>query len=267
MESLLLAAVPFFLATVLAEGWFSRRRGDGRVLPVDSMASISMGLGFLFTGVFIKAIHVAAFTGANALTGLSVPMDRWWAWVILLVAEDLCYYVFHWGSHRCRLLWASHVNHHSSERYNLSTALRQTWTGGLFSFVFWIPLALVGFPAWAILLQQGINLLYQYWIHTEYIRSIGPFEKVMNSPAHHRVHHGRDEQYLDRNYAGIFIVWDRLFRTFEPEVERPTYGITRSLKSFNPFVIAFHEWGALLRDLRGARSVKSFAATLLGPPR
>ncbi|HUS23411.1 MAG TPA: sterol desaturase family protein, partial [Candidatus Binatia bacterium] len=153
-----------------------------------------------------------------------------------------------------RLLWCTHVNHHSSERFNFAVALRQPWTEPLTAPWFWLPLPLLGFHPLMVMTQQAINLLYQFFVHTEAVRSMGPLERVLNTPSHHRVHHGSNPQYIDRNYGGIFIFWDRLFGTFEPEREPVRYGLVHNLATFHPVKIAFHEWAALWRDLRGARS-------------
>jgi len=151
-------------------------------------------------------------------------------------------------SHENRFFWASHVVHHSSKRYNLSTALRQTWTG-LFSVIFWLWMALMGFHPLMILTQMSISLLYQFWIHTETIDKMPKwFEAIFNTPSHHRVHHGSNPQYLDRNHAGILIIWDKLFGSFEPEIEKPVYGLITNINTFNPIKIAFIEWTSLFSD-------------------
>jgi sterol desaturase/sphingolipid hydroxylase (fatty acid hydroxylase superfamily) len=174
-------------------------------------------------------------------------------WTVAMVGWDFAYYWHHRVEHECRLLWASHVNHHSSQHYNLSTALRQPWTP-FTSLLFFPPLALLGVAPWMVMVAGGINLIYQFWIHTEVIgRLPGWFEAVFNTPSHHRVHHGSNAEYLDKNYAGILIVWDRLFRTFEPERARVVYGLTKNISTFNPFVIAFHEYVAIARDVLAAR--------------
>jgi sterol desaturase/sphingolipid hydroxylase (fatty acid hydroxylase superfamily) len=186
--------------------------------------------------------------------------------VVVFFADDLAYYWFHRAHHEVRILWASHVVHHSSRHYNLSTALRQTWTP-FGSLVFWAPLALVGVPPWAIFLVQSVSLLYQFFLHTERVgRLPRPVEWVMNTPSHHRVHHGVNNAYLDRNYGGILIVWDRLFRTFEPEGERVVYGLTTQLRTFNPLVVATHEYVAIWRDLRAARRWRDRAGFVLRGP-
>jgi sterol desaturase/sphingolipid hydroxylase (fatty acid hydroxylase superfamily) len=177
----------------------------------------------------------------------------WWAWILCFVLDDKAYYWFHRFAHRVRWMWASHVNHHSSQHYNLSTALRQTWTGTIaLGFLFRLPLLLIGFHPAMIFFCAGLNLIYQFWFHTEAIRKCPRwFEAVMNTPSHHRVHHATNPLYLDRNYAGVFIIWDKLFGTFQPEVEseRIHYGIVKQLGSFNLLWVAFHEWIGIARDV------------------
>src|SRR5690606_34688866 len=156
------------------------------------------------------------------------------------------------ASHRIRLLWCAHETHHSSTRLNISTALRQTWTGFFMTWIFWIPLVLVGFPPEWVILQQTLNLYYQLFIHTEAVKSLGPFEAILNSPSHHRVHHAKNMLYLDKNYAGTFIIWDKLHNTFQRESIPCIYGAYGSPKSHNPFIIAFHMWPKLARDIWNA---------------
>jgi sterol desaturase/sphingolipid hydroxylase (fatty acid hydroxylase superfamily) len=180
----------------------------------------------------------------------------WWAFILCFIADDFAYYWAHRTGHRVRWFWASHVNHHSSQHYNLSTALRQTWTGFFaLSFIFRIPLALIGFHPAMILFVGAINLIYQFWIHTEAIGKLPRwFEAVMNTPSHHRVHHATNPRYLDKNYAGTFIIWDRIFGTFAPEVdgEKIRYGIVKQLGTFNLLWSVFHEWVGIARDIRSA---------------
>ncbi len=175
-----------------------------------------------------------------------------WSLPAAMVAWDFLYYWDHRWMHEVRLFWANHVTHHSSERYNLSTALRQPWSGYLMSWVF-LPMPLIGLPAHHVTRAGQLNLLYQYWIHTEAIDKLPkPFEAVLNTASHHRVHHGVNPQYLDKNYGGILIIWDKLFGTFEPEVRRIKYGLTKNIKTFNPIRIGYHEFIDIARDVRGA---------------
>lgn len=177
-----------------------------------------------------------------------------WSLPAAMVAWDFLYYWDHRWMHEVRLFWANHVTHHSSERYNLSTALRQPWSGFLMSWVF-LPLPLLGIPAHHVAKAGQLNLLYQYWIHTETIDKLPkPFEAVLNTASHHRVHHGANPQYLDKNYGGILIVWDKLFGTFEPEVRRVKYGLTKNINTFNPLRIGYHEFIDIARDVRRANN-------------
>jgi sterol desaturase/sphingolipid hydroxylase (fatty acid hydroxylase superfamily) len=250
-------AIPFFILLLVVEFLSYRHLGDdGRDLVGyelrDTRTSLTMGLGNVAINVVWKAAVVTTYAALYELTPLRLDPGDWWVWVLLFFADDLAYYWFHRVSHESRLFWASHVVHHSSQHYNLSTALRQTWVPMTY-LPFWLPLPLLGFEPWMVLLAQSWSLIYQFWLHTERIGKLPTwFERVFNTPSHHRVHHGANRRYLDRNYGGILIIWDRLFGTFEPEGERVRYGLTTQLQTFNPIHVAFHEYAALLRDLRRA---------------
>ena len=190
----------------------------------------------------------------------------WWEWLALFLLEDLCFYWFHRASHRCRFLWASHVTHHSSERFNMTTAFRQTWVP-FTAVAFWLPLLFLGFDPLMVMFVQATSLFYQDLLHSQLWPRLGPLEWIFNTPRHHAVHHGSNAAYLDKNYGGVLIVWDRLFGTFVAQREPVRFGLTRSLASHNPIVIAFHEWAAMLRGLARARSPRAAALELLGPPR
>ncbi|MFY1827102.1 sterol desaturase family protein [Myxococcus fulvus] len=252
IPDLIAPAIPVFILTVVAEFfWVKKQREENAALVghtwKDSLASLSMGLGNVFINVVWKGVAFAGYLALYQLTPLRMGTGVL-AWVLLFFADDLCYYWFHRVHHESRFFWASHVVHHSSQHYNLTTALRQTWTPPT-SWVFWAPLALLGFSPVMIVVQQSVSLLYQYWIHTEAIgRLPRPLEWVLNTPSHHRVHHAANPRYLDKNYAGILIIWDRLFGTFEPEGEKPVYGLTKNLKTFNPVRIAFHEFASIAKD-------------------
>ena len=213
-----------------------------------------MGVGHLVIYSGWKLVMAAAYSAIYLVTPFRLDPGDWWVWVLLFFCDDLAYYTYHRAHHRIRVFWATHVVHHSSHHYNLSTALRQDWTP-FSSIFFWAPLALVGFQPWMIFLAISWNLLYQFWIHTERIgRMPRWYEAVFNTPSHHRVHHGSNEQYLDRNYGGVLIVWDRIFGSFAPERERVRYGLTTNIETFNPMRVAFHEWIAVWNDVR-ARSI------------
>ena len=257
MVDLIVTAIPFFVTFILIEVvslWFAPDDDEVGYEVRDTVTSLSMGVGSVAVGIAYKSLQLVVYAALYAVTPLRLDTSLWWVWVVIVVAEDLAYYWYHRAHHEVRILWASHVVHHSSQRYNLSTALRQTWTpfGGI---PFWAPLALLGVPPWAIFLQQSISLLYQFFLHTERLGKLWrPVELVMNTPSHHRVHHGTNTPYLDRNYGGILIVWDRLFRSFEPEGERVVYGLTKQLRTYNPLVVATHEYAAIWRDVRKAAS-------------
>ncbi len=262
-------AIPVFVLSIIIELALVRLGWRGDYDWRDTGTSLAMGLGNTIAGALL----------AGSVTGLAlwcwqhrlfdIPLT-WWSLALCFVADDLAYYWIHRAGHRIRWAWAAHVIHHSSQHYNLSTALRQTWTG-LFGLTFLIklPLFLIGFPLALVAFCGGVNLIYQFWIHTEVVgRMPRWFEAVMNTPSHHRVHHGTNPQYLDRNYAGVFIIWDRMFGTFQAEQadDPPRYGIIRNLGTFNPLWVAVHEWVGIARDLLRARSPRAAWLAAFGPP-
>jgi sterol desaturase/sphingolipid hydroxylase (fatty acid hydroxylase superfamily) len=271
MDRLIYYAVPGFVLLLVVELLsFKLAQDDDNDLvgfeSRDTRASLTMGGGNIVINIGWTLLVVLAYQGLYELAPWHIPADTWWPWLILFFADDFAYYWFHRISHEVRLFWGSHVVHHSSQHFNLSTALRQTWVPMTYA-PFWAPLALLGFPPWMIFTQQSISLIYQFWIHTERIRTLPRwFEAVFNTPSHHRVHHGTQHQYLDRNYAGILIIWDKLFGTFEPEGERVRYGLTKNLTTFKPLRVAFHEYAAIGRDVRGAKSWRERLGYLFGGP-
>jgi sterol desaturase/sphingolipid hydroxylase (fatty acid hydroxylase superfamily) len=257
VSEVLYYAVPFFVLLLAVEALTYRHlQSDGLVgyERKDTRTSLAMGIGNVTINVVWKFAVVATYAALYELTPLRLDPGDWWVWVLLFFADDLAYYWFHRVSHESRVFWASHVVHHSSQHYNLSTALRQTWVPMTY-FPFWLPLPLLGFEPWMVLLAQSWSLIYQFGLHTERIRKFPRWiEGIFNTPSHHRVHHGANEQYLDRNYGGILVIWDRLFGTFEPEGERVQYGLTTNIETFNPVRVAFHEYIALWHDVRATRS-------------
>ena len=268
MNDLVNYSIPAFVILIAAEvgitAWQQRDHYEAK----DSASSIAMGIGSVVVGFVGKAFALATYTLVYQFRLFTIDMTQVWPWAVLFLADDFSYYWFHRISHGSRWFWASHVVHHSSQKYNLSTAVRQTWTGTITgSFIFWLWLPLLGFSPLAVMTMQSISLLYQFWIHTELINRLpAPIEWVFNTPSHHRVHHGSDLAYLDKNHAGVLIIWDRLFGTFQPEQHRPTYGLTKNVGSYNPVRIAFHEWGDIGRDLRRAGSLRHALGYLFGPP-
>jgi len=261
-------AVPGFILLILIEMIWAKRAAPDKYEPRDTLTSLLFGVGSSVMGLIVGASVYALGSWLYGFRLATIP-NAWWAWVACFFVDDLAYYVFHRTAHRVRWFWASHVNHHSSQHYNLSTALRQTWTGFFaLSFIFRLPLLLIGFHPAMVAFVGGLNLIYQFWIHTEVIgRMPRWFEAVMNTPSHHRVHHAVNPRYLDRNYAGVFIIWDRMFGTFAPELdEEPVrYGIVKQLGSFNLLWGVFHEWVGIARDLAKA-PFGSKLGYLVGPP-
>ena len=249
---IIIYAIPFFVFAMLLEFVVSSNKNMKSYTAKDAFSSIAMGLGNVFISFLSKLfVFAALYYVYESFRIFTIPIT-WWSFVILFFLDDFSYYWFHRTSHENRFFWASHVVHHSSRYYNLSTALRQTWTGGFYSFIFWLWLPLLGFHPGMILFQMSISLLYQFWIHTELIQQMPKWiEFFFNTPSHHRVHHGSNPIYLDRNHAGILIIWDRLFGTFQPELkhEKVKYGLVVNIKTYNPILIAFNEWGALFKDL------------------
>jgi len=263
-------AVPGFIAFMVLEILVGRATGRARYETRDTVTSLLMGVGNLAVG-FLPALGIGALLYQASQHAL---LDVGWSWPVFLIAfvlNDLRYYCYHRIAHRMRWWWAGHVNHHSSQHYNLSTALRQEWSGQLtFAAVLWTPLVWLGFPIAMLVFVNGLNLVYQFWIHTELIdRFPAPIEAVFNTPSHHRVHHATNPQYLDANYAGTLILWDRLFGSFVPEdADDPCrYGLTSNLGTFNPLRVAFHEWAAMLRDVaRPGLSARQRLGYFFGPP-
>ena len=266
--ALLYYAIPGFVLLLSLEAWFSYRENWHLYETKDTFTSLGLGLGNVAVGLVTKSAIFGLFSLLYKLRILELDYTTWWYWVLLFFADDFSYYWFHRTSHSVNWFWASHVVHHSSQHYNLAAALRQTWTGNATgAFLFWAWMPLVGFhPIWILFMQQ-ISLIYQFWIHTETINRLPrPLEAILNTPSHHRVHHGSDLKYLDKNHGGILIIWDRLFGTFQAEEQRPTYGLTRNIESFNPFVVAFKTWGELVQKAVSSGSLKTGVLYFLKPP-
>lgn len=245
-------AVPLFVSGVLLEFALIRLgRAKGEYETRDTLTSLLMGAGNVVIGMTLGIVSYKALMAVWQYRIFDMGVS-WWAAAIVFILDDLRYYWYHRIAHRSRWVWAEHVNHHTSQYYNLSTALRQSWTG-LFTFMFVLqmPLVLIGFHPALIAFAFGFNLLWQFWIHTEAIGRMPVwFEAIFNTPSHHRVHHATNPRYLDANYAGTLIVWDKMFGTFVEELEedRPRYGVVRNIGTFNPLKVAFHEWIAMFGD-------------------
>lgn len=271
-----LFAIPFFLLLLTLE-WTAARKlerleaaerpASGAYLTRDSMASISMGLVSVATTAAWKTLALLGYAAIYAyLAPWHLSPGKWYTWVIAILGVDLLYYAYHRVAHRVRLIWATHQAHHSSQYFNFATALRQKWNNSG-EILLWIPLPLLGLPPWMVFFSWSLNLIYQFWVHTERVGKLPrPFEFVLNTPSHHRVHHGMDQVYLDKNYGGIFIIWDRLFGSFQAEVFRPHYGLTKQVNTFNIWNLQTREYVATARDWRSARRLRDRLAFVFGPP-
>ncbi|MEE4025473.1 sterol desaturase family protein [Gordonia sp. PKS22-38] len=277
-------AIPFFVVMVGLEWWAAWRLDHtdherpsqraqrvpaerGTYNPRDSRASLLMGVVSIGTSAAWKALALLAYAAIFAYVApWQLPADAWYTWVIAIVGLDFLFYWEHRLAHRVRLVWATHQAHHSSEYFNFTTALRQKWNNSA-GIVMWLPLPLLGVPPALVFVAYSLNLVYQFWIHTEHIdRLWRPIEFTFNTPSHHRVHHGSDRDYLDRNYGGTLIIWDRMFGTFAPEAQRPTYGLTTPVDTYNIWRLQTHEYAAIARDVRGTRGLRQRLGFVFGPP-
>ncbi|MGN6231023.1 MAG: sterol desaturase family protein [Trinickia sp.] len=270
-ELLLLAMAPVFLACIGCEAWhFARKRRLKRLYSwPDTLCNAALALMHQGADKLAWLAVVPVYAYVYAHFRLFTWSDGWVSLAVLFVAQDLLYYVFHRCSHRIRWFWAAHVVHHSSERLNLSTAFRQSLMypiAGMWAF--WLPLALLGFPPQQIVAIVLINLAFQFFVHTQAVGRLGWLEYVINTPSIHRCHHARNPRYIDRNYAGVLVVWDRLFGTYVPEdeLDAPQYGIVEPLGTDNPLTATFHEWGSMLADVREIPSFAGKVRVILGPP-
>ncbi|MFI5135581.1 MAG: sterol desaturase family protein, partial [Chitinophagales bacterium] len=246
--NVIVLSIPIFFFLIGIEIIYDRIKNKNLYRLNDAVANISCGIFEQITGVFAKVFTVAMYAFVYEHARLFTIPDTWYWLVILFFGVDLAYYWAHRKSHEINLLWIGHVVHHQSEEYNLSVALRQGALQKFFTSFFYLPLALFGFSVEYFLLLAALNTLYQFWIHTEAIKNLGPLEWVMNTPSHHRVHHGRNPKYIDRNHAGVFIIWDRLFGTFQPEEEHPVYGITTPIQTWDAVMSHVRPFQNLWRD-------------------
>ena len=228
-------AVPVFFILIWIEYAIGRRRGNSNYRLNDAVNSLSLGVLSQVVNLFTRLLRIGIYAVAFSYLAIwELPADQWWVWVAGIVAYDFCYYWNHRLGHESAIFWAAHVVHHQSQEYNLSTALRQTSSGVLLGWIFYLPMAVIGFPVEVFVVAAVVNLLYQYWIHTEQIDKLGWFDRWFASPSNHRVHHAVNDRYIDRNYSGIFMAWDHLFGTFVEEKERCVYGTRSPLNSWDP---------------------------------
>ena len=270
-EMLLLALAPVFFVCIFLEWYLGDKRQklplSARYKKAEVFCNISLAgmhqLTDILAGLLIAKIYLAVFGWKL----LDIQMGAV-SFIVLMVLQDFFYYWFHRASHRVRWMWAAHVVHHSSENMNFSTAFRQSLMYPLAGmWLFWLPLIVIGFdPNWVVFVVL-LNLGLQFFVHTQAVKSLGPIEWLFNTPSHHRVHHGQNPQYIDKNYAGVLIIWDKLFGTFEPEKETVIYGITKPVNSFNPLIVSFAEWREMFKEVsKSGLSIKQRLGVLFSHP-
>ncbi len=268
-ETIIRWATPVFFALIALELLVAHRRGRRAYAGNDAVSSIGLGVISQIVGVFGKLLTFGIYAWCvQHLALFALPPHSVWVWALALLLYDFCYYWLHRCGHRVNILWAAHVVHHQSEHYNLSTALRQTGSGVLLGWLFYLPLALLGVPLDVFVMVALVDLLYQFWVHTEQIGRLGWFDRVFCSPSNHRAHHAVNERYLDRNYGGILIVWDRLFGTFVEECddEPPVYGTRSPLRSWNPLWANAEVYWSTAVDAWHARRWRDKLLIWLQPP-
>jgi sterol desaturase/sphingolipid hydroxylase (fatty acid hydroxylase superfamily) len=232
----------------------------------DAITNINCGVMSQVTGVFFKVLSIGIYALIFEKFAIFEIPNNIGTFLLLFFLYDLCYYWAHRMSHEVNLFWGGHVVHHSSEEYNLSVALRQSSTQTFWTFFFYLPLAILGFDPIMLILASGLNLLYQFWIHTEVIGKMGFLELFMNTPSHHRVHHGRNPKYIDKNHGGTFIIFDKWFGTFQEEEETPTYGITTPVKSWNPFWVNLAHYATIKEEIKQIKGIKDKIKYLFNKP-
>jgi sterol desaturase/sphingolipid hydroxylase (fatty acid hydroxylase superfamily) len=264
--NLIVLAIPVFFLLIALELAITRVQEKDYYSLSDSISDIGTGMISQLVDVFLKTALFAGYLYVYAHRVTTLDAKSVTVWVLGFIGVDFLYYWFHRMSHEVNAFWAAHVVHHQSEEFNLAVALRQGAFQSSFSWVFYLPLAWIGLPPLLFLTLSSINTLYQFWVHTRAIGRLGPLEWVLNTPSHHRVHHGRNPKYIDRNHAGTLIVWDRMFGTFAREEEEPVYGITTPLASWDPVWANVHYWADLGRRARRASRVADKLRLFVMPP-
>ena len=259
-------AVPILVFLVIVEAVYAWRMKQKVYTFKDTLGSFLSGSGSILVNVLLKAILIYGAVQIYNLVPWRMAFS-WWTLLPCILIYDFCSYWSHRISHFNRFFWATHIVHHSSEDYNLTVSFRQSWMQHI-KIIFFLPIAFLGFHPVIFFIANQISVLFQFWQHTEYIRKLHPaIEYIIATPSNHRVHHGSDEKYIDKNFSAIFIFWDRMFGTYQPEEEKPTYGITTKLKhKANPFYLNFHEYKDILADVKCAKGVRKKLFYLFGSP-
>ncbi|MFT7589450.1 MAG: sterol desaturase/sphingolipid hydroxylase (fatty acid hydroxylase superfamily) [Limisphaerales bacterium] len=258
-------AIPIMLSLVILEWYLGQRENNQRYEGKDFISSLGVGVGNLMINVLIGGGIYTMVWVVYSILPWRIP-NEWWAYPLCIVAIDFCRYWAHRVAHEQRFWWATHVTHHSSVYYNFSVSFRLSWTQHI-KIIFFIPAIMIGFNPLTYFICHQIEVLYQFWIHTEFIKKLpAPIEYIFVTPSHHRVHHGINERYIDKNYGSTFIFWDRIFGTFQEEDEKPVYGITEPVNSFNPVKLVFHEWQDIVKDVSKADTMHQKLKMIFGRP-
>lgn len=265
LPNIIVYAAPVMILLVVVEWVISNYKKRNYYDGKDTLAATVIGLGNVAISAVLKITTFAIVLFFYNLVSWSIPIV-WWSFILCFIWIDFWRYWAHRVAHENRFWWATHITHHSSEKYNWSVSFRLGWTQHI-KIIFFIPVALAGFHPVVFFICHQIAVLYQFWIHTEYIRKMPkPIEYIFTTPSHHRVHHARNDKYLDKNYGSTFIIWDRIFGTFQPEQEQADYGITKPVNSYNPVFLCFHEWMDILRDIKNSKSLKeAYVLTFIRP--
>ena len=258
-------AVPVFIGSIILEVLISSFKKAGLYNWKDTLANLTIGVTGLLVGIATRGIALSCYYFAYhyQIFRIDNPVVYWCA---LFILNDIVFYFFHRLGHESRFFWSAHVNHHSSREYNFSTALRIPFMFALYRFLFWTPLGFLGFEPIDILFMNAMCMIYQFFLHVKWIKKLGWLEYIFNTPSHHRAHHASNHQYIDKNYGGVLIIWDRVLGTFQEENEKPVYGITERLDSYNPVKIVFHEFIDMLKDAVATGSVVGFFKVVFGKP-
>ena len=260
---------PIILALIFIEALISNLQNASYYKKEDTLCTIGLLTGNILMVFAIKGLTLALhfYLYQFRVFDLASIIPLWAMWILTFVLIDLVFYIYHRISHKSRFLWAIHMSHHSSEEMNFAVSFRQAWLGPLSKIPFFIVLPLIGLDPTTIAVAGVISTLWGIFGHTQVIKKLGPLEWIFNTPSHHRVHHGANEQYIDKNYGNLFIIWDRMFGTFELEKERVRYGLAKNVNTFNPIKITLMEWNSILKDLNKASNIKESLNIFFGPPK
>lgn len=266
LPNLMQYAIPLIAGLMIIEFLIITYKHRKKYEKKDFLASAGIGLGNILVSAAFKIVMFTMVLFFYNLVPWVMP-HTWWSYLLCFVILDLCRYWAHRISHEQRFWWATHVTHHSSEYLNWSTSFRVSWTQQI-KIVFFIPIPLLGFDPIIFLVCHQIAVIWQFWVHTEIIPKLHPaFEYIFVTPSHHRVHHAKNKSYIDKNYGSTFIIWDRMFNTFQLEEEKPDYGITTPINSYNPIYLNFHEWMDIYRDVKNSKTWKERFKNIFGRPK